>query len=128
MQAVKGKDTKPEWIIRRLLHSAGYRYRLHVKELPGKPDLVFPGRSKVIFVHGCFWHGHHCARGDRPPKTNAAYWTAKIERNKIRDRQHIATLRRQGWKVRTVWECELKKPAIVARLKSFLGAVKAGND
>ena len=122
MRAVKSKDTKPEWTVRRLLHAAGYRYRLHVKELPGKPDLVFPSRRKVIFVHGCFWHGHHCTRGDRAPKTNAIYWATKIKRNKDRDRRHVAMLRRQGWKVLVVWECEIKEPAITTRLRHFLRA------
>src|SRR5579863_8900860 len=99
MRAVKSKDTKPEWTVRKLLHSSGYRYRLHSKKLPGKPDLVFTSQRKVIFVHGCFWHGHHCARGDRAPKTNAIYWAEKVRRNKDRDRRHVATLRRHGWKV-----------------------------
>jgi DNA mismatch endonuclease (patch repair protein) len=121
MRAVKDKDTKPEWIVRRLLHAAGFRYRLHAKVLPGKPDLVFPSRRKAIFVHGCFWHGHDCARGDRQPKTNAAYWLAKIARNKARDAAHLADLKQAGWKAHVVWECELKKPGLLARLKRFLG-------
>lgn len=120
MQAVKSKDTKPEWTVRRLLHGAGYRYRLHGKDLPGKPDLIFPARWKVVFVHGCFWHGHDCARGDRQPKTNAAYWLAKIARNKARDAQHLAALRADGWKAHVVWECEIRKPGLLARLKRFL--------
>jgi DNA mismatch endonuclease (patch repair protein) len=120
MRAVKSKDTKPEWTVRRLLHAVGYRYRLHGKALPGKPDLVFAGRRKVIFVHGCFWHGHDCARGARQPKTNAGYWSAKIARNRDRDRAHLAALRAQGWQVRFVWECEIKKPGLLAKLKRFL--------
>jgi DNA mismatch endonuclease (patch repair protein) len=123
MQAVKSTDTKPEWTVRRLLHAAGYRYRLHAKALPGKPDLVFPSRRRVIFVHGCFWHGHHCARGDRMPKINAAYWSAKIGRNRVRDRQHLAALRADGWKVLTVWECELRRPSLLRRLTRFLDKV-----
>lgn len=120
MQAVKSKNTKPEWIVRRLLHAAGYRYRLHGNALPGKPDLVFAGRRKVIFVHGCFWHGHDCARGDRQPVANADYWSAKIARNRERDLQHLAALRADGWKVQTIWECEMRQN-LLPRLKKFLG-------
>ena len=120
MRAVKSKDTKPEWTVRRVLHAAGYRYRLHGKALPGKPDLVFAGRRKVIFVHGCFWHGHDCARGARQPKANAEYWSAKISRNRERDRAHLAALRADGWQVRVVWECEIRNPGLFARLKRFL--------
>jgi DNA mismatch endonuclease (patch repair protein) len=123
MRAVKGKNTKPEWVIRRLLHTAGYRYRLHVNELPGKPDLVFAGRRKVIFVHGCFWHGHNCSRGAREPKTNAAYWKAKIVGNRERDKAHLAALRRRGWKVLIIWECEIYG-AVLSRLKKFLGSTQ----
>jgi DNA mismatch endonuclease (patch repair protein) len=90
MRAVKGKDTKPEMIVRRMAHALGYRYRLHRTDLPGSPDLVFAGRQKVIFVHGCFWHGHDCARGSRQPKTNAEYWRAKIARNVTRDAANAA--------------------------------------
>jgi DNA mismatch endonuclease (patch repair protein) len=121
MQAVKGKDTRPEWTIRRLLHAAGYRYRLHGKALPGKPDLVFASRRKVIFVHGCFWHGHDCPRGDRQPKANAEYWSAKIGGNRERDDRHLAALRANGWKAHVVWECEIKKPGLLAKLRQFLG-------
>ena len=120
MRAVKSKDTQPEWFVRRVLHAAGFRYRLHAADLPGKPDLVFPARRKVVFVHGCFWHGHHCARGDRQPKTNAAYWLAKIARNKARDVEHFALLRAGGWRAHVVWECEIKKPGLLARLTRFL--------
>jgi DNA mismatch endonuclease (patch repair protein) len=120
MQAVKDKNTKPEWIVRRLLHAAGYRYRLHGKALPGKPDLVFASRRRVIFVHGCFWHGHGCARGARQPKANAGYWSAKIGRNRERDIKHLAALRADGWKAHTVWECEIKNPGLLARLARFL--------
>jgi DNA mismatch endonuclease, patch repair protein len=121
MQAVKSKDTKPEWIVRRLLHAAGYRYRLHVSSLPGKPDMVFPGRRAVIFIHGCFWHGHDCKRGARMPATNAEYWSAKISRNRERDRKHLDALRADGWKVLTVWECEIKRPTLMKRMTRFLG-------
>jgi DNA mismatch endonuclease (patch repair protein) len=120
MQAVKSKDTKPEWTVRRLLHAAGYRYRLHVKDLPGRPDLVFPGRRAVIFVHGCWWHGHDCRRGNRIPRTHTDYWIAKIDRNRDRDIQHVAALRAAGWRVLTVWECEIKKPTLLQRMTRFL--------
>lgn len=121
MRAVKGKDTKPEWTVRRLLHTAGFRYRLHDKDLPGKPDLVFPARRAVIFVHGCWWHGHDCARGARPAKTNAGYWNGKIARNVDRDRRHLAALRADGWKAHVVWECEIKNAGLLKRLVRFLG-------
>jgi DNA mismatch endonuclease (patch repair protein) len=120
MQAIKGKDTKPEWIVRRLLHAVGYRYRLHGKTLPGKPDLVFVSRRKVVFVHGCFWHGHDCARGARTPKENSKYWSEKIGRNRERDVRHLVALRADGWKAHVVWECEIKKPGLLARLRRFL--------
>jgi len=108
MRAVKSVDTGPEMIVRRMLHKLGYRYRLHRKDLPGKPDLVFPSRKAVIFVHGCFWHGHNCKRGARTPKTNIPYWTNKIRRNVERDAQAISDLKAAGWRVLVIWECELK--------------------
>ena len=106
MRAVKSTDTKPEMIVRRALHAAGFRYRLHAKGLPGKPDIVLPKHRTVIFIHGCFWHGHNCKRGARSPKTNGAYWRAKIGRNKARDEKNAAALEALGWRVVTVWECE----------------------
>ena len=108
MRAVKSRDTKPEIALRKALFALGYRYRLNVKTLPGKPDLVFPKHRTVIFVHGCFWHGHDCKRGNRIPKTNRAYWTEKIARNKARDLRNAAALEAAGWRVLTLWECELK--------------------
>ncbi|MHA7872696.1 MAG: very short patch repair endonuclease [Hyphococcus sp.] len=108
MRAVKSSDTKPERALRKALHALGYRYRLHVKGLPGKPDLVFPKYRTVIFVHGCFWHGHDCKRGARTPKSNASYWRDKIAGNKARDERNAAALRALGWRVVTVWECEIK--------------------
>ncbi len=114
MRAVRGKDTRPELRVRRLLHRLGYRYRLHVAGLPGKPDLVFPARASVIFVHGCFWHGHDCPRGARPPRANAAYWTAKIARNVERDARNRAELEASGWQVHVVWECEMKDAEALA--------------
>ena len=107
MRAVKSKDTKPELRLRKALHRLGYRYRLNVKDLPGKPDLVFPKYRVALFVHGCFWHGHECKRGRRKPKTNADYWREKIQRNRVRDRQNAQALEALGWRVITVWECDL---------------------
>lgn len=117
MQAVRSTDTEPELAVRRIVFKLGYRYRLHRKDLPGKPDLAFIGRRKVVFVHGCFWHGHNCARGGRAPKTNAEYWCAKIARNKARDAANIAKLEADFWRVLVIWECELKD---VLRLASKL--------
>ena len=122
MRAVKGKDTKPEMTVRRLAHALGYRFRLHREDLPGKPDLVFPGRNKVIFVHGCFWHGHDCARGSRQPKQNADYWRVKIGRNVARDAASLQALKAKGWQALVIWECEMKdREALADRLKAFLG-------
>ena len=111
MQAVKSRDTGPEMLVRRFVHNLGYRYRLHRADLPGKPDLTFPRLRKIIFVHGCFWHGHDCRRGARAPKENAEYWRQKIERNRERDRQHIAALQIMGWTILVAWECQLKDRA-----------------
>ncbi|WP_192255592.1 very short patch repair endonuclease [Mesorhizobium caraganae] len=121
MRAVKSRDTKPELVVRRLAHKAGFRYRLHRKDLPGKPDLVFAGRRKAIFVHGCFWHGHDCARGDRMPTQNRDYWSAKIQRNRARDTKNVRLLEADGWSVLVVWECELKdRASLSSRVESFL--------
>lgn len=108
MRRVHSTDTTPELIVRKLTHALGFRYRLHKKDLPGKPDLVFSGKKKVIFVHGCFWHGHECKRGNRVPKENREYWTKKIKNNIDRDSRHINELGRLGWSVLTIWECETK--------------------
>lgn len=121
MRAVKSADTKPEIIVRKLVHALGYRFRLHRNSLPGSPDLVFPSRKKVLFVHGCFWHGHRCKRGHRVPKTNTSYWLAKIARNKARDAKQIAALKRAGWQPLVVWECQLRKPDLSKRLRALLG-------
>lgn len=121
MRRVKSRDTGPELAVRRLLWRAGYRYRLNDRSLPGRPDIVMAGRRAVIFVHGCFWHGHDCPRGARRPKANADYWAAKIERNRSRDAAAVEALARSGWRVLTVWECELKTPDdTVLRLRSAL--------
>jgi len=121
MQAVRSKDTEPERIVRRLAYQLGYRYRLHRKDLPGKPDLAFIGRRKVVFVHGCFWHGHDCARGARTPKKNRVYWVEKIARNKARDQAHLTTLAARGWRSLVIWECELKQlDRVCEQLAAFL--------
>jgi DNA mismatch endonuclease (patch repair protein) len=123
MSRVREKNTSPEFKVRSLVHRLGYRFRLHRKDLPGKPDLVFPSRKKIIFVHGCFWHGHDCARGNRSPKTNTEYWVEKIRRNTERDACHQAELKAIGWDVLVVWECELKDAeAFSERLQSFLAS------
>lgn len=121
MQAVKSKDTKPEWIVRHLLHRLGYRYRLHVRDLPGKPDIVFTRRKKAIFVHGCFWHNHGCRIG-QPPKSRPEYWLPKLEANKARDAAKEAELKELGWSVLVLWQCEIKDlPSLESRLRQFLG-------
>ncbi len=122
MRAVKGRDTGPEMTVRRLAHGMGYRYRLHRKNLPGKPDLVFPERRKVIFVHGCFWHQHTCPRGSRSPKSSRDYWIPKLKRNKQRDVENQARLCEMGWDVLVIWECEMKdQDALKNRIAAFLG-------
>lgn len=123
MRAVKSRDTKPELTVRRLIHNMGFRFRLHRKDLPGSPDIVFPSRKKVIFVHGCFWHGHDCKRGARQPQTNNYYWSTKISRNRERDKDVIARLKDQGWEPYIVWECQLREHDLVlTQLLLFLSA------
>ncbi len=122
MRAVKSKDTGPELVVRRMLREIAPGYRLHRADLPGKPDIVY-GRAKLaIFVHGCFWHGHDCARGARAPKANAEYWRAKIARNRARDARNVAALEALGWRVLIVPECALKDPLA---LRTTLGAALA---
>ena len=111
MRRVKSTGTSPERTVRRVLTRMGLRYRLHRKDLPGKPDIVMAGRKLAIFVHGCFWHGHDCARGSRVPKANRDYWVAKVARNVSRDETHRAALEAKGWRVLTLWECALKDEA-----------------
>ncbi|PVM91567.1 very short patch repair endonuclease [Caulobacter radicis] len=121
MARVRSTGTTPEKTLRRLLTGLGARYRLHRKDLPGSPDLVMPGRKLVFFVHGCFWHGHDCARGSRVPKANRDYWLAKVARNKARDERNEAALAQAGWRVETIWECQMKdEAALVERLKLTL--------
>ncbi|MDQ8698169.1 very short patch repair endonuclease [Hyphomicrobium sp. LHD-15] len=120
MSRIRGKDTRPELLVRRLAHSLGYRYRLHGSKLPGRPDLVFASRRKIILVHGCFWHGHTCKRG-APPATNRGFWTAKLKRNQARDLRNIRSLRQDGWRVLVLWECDMADPAkLRRRLRTFL--------
>lgn len=120
MRLVKSEDTTPELAVRKLVHALGYRYRLHRRDLPGCPDLVFPARRKVVFVHGCFWHWHGCKRS-RMPKSNESYWRAKIDRNVQRDAENLKLLKGQGWRVLVVWECQIKNAKRLAKkLSSFL--------
>ncbi len=123
MSRIRNRNTKPEMIVRSMVHQMGYRYRLHRKDLPGKPDLVFSGRRKIIFVHGCFFHKHDCPYGRVVPKTNAEFWENKRQGNVERDRKNEAALIESGWEVFTVWECMTKKKRIEqlpALLSSFL--------
>ncbi|MCP4706300.1 MAG: DNA mismatch endonuclease Vsr [candidate division Zixibacteria bacterium] len=108
MSAIKSKDTKPEMIVRRFVHSLGYRYRLHRKDLPGKPDLVFTRKKKIIFVHGCYWHVHNCRYGKVVPKTNTNFWQKKRKSNVLRDRRNIAELKKLGWTPLVIWECKTR--------------------
>jgi DNA mismatch endonuclease (patch repair protein) len=121
MRAVKARDTSPERFVRKLVHRMGFRFRLHRADLPGKPDLVFPGRRAIIFVHGCFWHGHGCKRGARIPTTNRDYWVRKIARNSARDATTIRDLNHAEWRTMVVWECELKtSEKLRKRIERFL--------
>jgi len=124
MRRVKGRGTEPELTVRRLIWRLGGRYRLNRADLPGKPDIVLAGRRLAIFVHGCFWHGHDCARGARIPKANRDYWVAKVARNRARDGSARAALEAAGWRVETVWECGLRDlPALEARLAGWLASL-----
>ncbi len=121
MAAVCSKDTKPEMTVRRMVHSMVYRYRLHRSDLPGKPDLTFPAKKKVIFVNGCFWHGHKGCNKARIPKTRVAYWEKKIQNNIKRDERVKRELKRQGWSYLTIWQCQLKdKNTTLKRIKKYL--------
>jgi|SRR6185437_2298101 len=124
MRAIRSRDTLPEMAVRSLVHRLGYRFRLHRRDLPGKPDLVFPVRRKVIFVHGCFWHSHACKTG-LIPKTNRDFWLPKLRRNKARDKKNLKDLTQQGWDALTIWQCELKNSSAVRRrVKGFLGPME----
>ena len=121
MRAVRSADTAPEMLVRQAAHSLGYRYALHRENLPGKPDLVFVSRRKIVFVHGCFWHLHTCRRGMIAPVSNTNYWQTKRERNRQRDSQHLRALRASGWEVLVVWECWTRHLARLRhRLADFL--------
>lgn len=121
MAAVRGKDTAPEMSVRSMLHRLGFRFRLHDQALPGAPDIVLPRHGAVVFVHGCFWHQHGCGRGTKPA-TRADYWGPKLRRNCDRDKSNCRQLRRLGWRVLVVWECEINRPdALRARLARFFG-------
>lgn len=124
MSRVRGRDTKPEMLVRRLAHAMGYRYRLHRRDLPGSPDLVFPSRRKVIFVHGCFWHRHadqNC-RLARLPKSKLDFWAPKLENNRKRDESNLSRLNDLGWETLVIWECQIRdRAAVQARIGEFLG-------
>lgn len=121
MSRIRGKDTKPEIVVRRMLHAMGYRFRLYRRDLPGTPDIVLPRHGVCIFVHGCFWHLHRNCKAARLPKTRRAWWRKKLEGNADRDKRQAAALRRLGWRVITVWECQTEKPErLLKRLQTLL--------
>jgi DNA mismatch endonuclease, patch repair protein len=123
MGRIRAKNTKPELVVRSLIHSLGYRFRLHRSDLPGKPDIVFPSKKKVIWVHGCFWHKHGCSLGRRDLRTNRDYWRAKLTGNRVRDHKHRRTLDQLGWSYLVIWECETKKDQLrqlEKRLSTFI--------
>jgi len=125
MSRIRSQNTKPEMLVRRFLHARGFRFRLHARDLPGRPDLVLPKYRAVVFVEGCFWHGHSCQKG-RVPGTNSDFWQAKVAANQARDKRNQRALRRDGWRVIRVWECQLAKSktrdATLARLVSRISA------
>ena len=131
MRRVKGRDTEPEWKVRRMLRAAGIGYRLGGCGLPGRPDVVMKGRKIAVFVHGCFWHGHDCPRGARKPQANADYWRNKIDRNRARDARVEAELTAEGWRVLVVWECRLREPGfadeLVAQVRGQAAALSAAS-
>jgi DNA mismatch endonuclease, patch repair protein len=123
MRRIRSKSTAPEVFIRSLVHRLGFRFRLHRKDLPGKPDLVFPGRRKIIFVHGCFWHLHGgSCKVARIPRSNAEYWIPKLRRNKERDAEHVRLLKEMGWTPLVIWECETTDSKLAAHIATFLGS------
>lgn len=124
MSRIRNRNTRPEMKVRSLAHRMGFRYRLHRKDLPGKPDLVFPSRRKIIFVHGCFFHMHNCRYGLVTPKTNAEFWQKKRLSNVERDKRNITALKSAGWDVLVIWECQTKTPDLLSDiLMNFLGQV-----
>ena len=128
MRAIRSKDTAPEMVVRRMLRQLGFSgYRLHRKDLPGRPDIAFIGRKKAILIHGCFWHGHDCSEGARKPRSRQEYWLPKIAANKARDARHESALTETGWKMLTVWECEVDRPDLGHRLRQFLESAALNN-
>ena len=128
MSRVKGRDTKPEMVVRKTLHAMGYRYRLHRKDLPGKPDIVLPKHKKVILVHGCFWHGHpDCSRAGRPT-SNEEFWDKKLSRNLERDKENLRELKALGWEPLVIWGCEAKKPEVVMQLLTQFLSTSEGEE
>lgn len=124
MARIRGKDSKPELCVRCILHKLGYRFRLHNKQLPGKPDICLPKYKTVIFIHGCYWHRHDCKKGRSFPATNANFWEAKFNGNVERDKRNLSDLEHLGWKTLVIWECEIKEPLhLQKRLQSFLKQV-----
>lgn len=124
MSRVRSKNTGPELLLRQLVWSLGYRYRLHLRNLPGRPDIVFPRRKKVIFVHGCFWHRHNCPGGQQMPKTRPEFWGPKLSRNAERDQEVEAALREKGWSILVVWSCQVKDTIqLKSSLRVFLGPI-----
>lgn len=128
MSRIKGKDTKPEMLVRKFLHANGYRYRLHVKDLPGKPDIVLPKYKTVIFVHGCFWHGHEGCKYFVVPKTRTEWWLNKINTNKANDKKAVQTLKKQGWHIITLWECQLKPAKMESTLRKLISSYSLISD
>jgi DNA mismatch endonuclease (patch repair protein) len=127
MSQIRDKNTKPEIIIRSIVHRMGFRFRLHDKNLPGKPDIVLPRHKNIIFIHGCFWHLHNCKYGQVTPATNAAFWQNKRQSNKTRDKRNMAQLKKFGWNILVIWECQLETPVKVSgRLQLFLRPNKKG--
>jgi DNA mismatch endonuclease (patch repair protein) len=121
MSRIRGKDTRPEMAVRRIVHAMGYRYRLHSRDLPGTPDLVFRSRRKVIFVHGCFWHRHRGCRYCYTPKSRQSFWQKKFRLNELRDREQIRRLEDAGWRVLVIWECEIDRAGpTIKRISVFL--------
>lgn len=132
MARVRSKDTAPELALRRELHARGFRFRLHRRDLPGRPDIVLPRHRLVVFVHGCFWHGcPNCDRGLRRPRNNAMFWAEKLEQNRLRDARNVADLEAAGWRVVTIWECEVRSPERMQFACDGIGAhvrIRSGND
>ena len=127
MARIRSKDTRPEMIVRQGLHARGIRFRLHRKDLPGRPDLVLPKFQSAIFIHGCFWHSHENCKNFRIPKTRAEFWTKKLSMNKLRDKRNIEILRGSGWRVLIVWECETRRISVAPLVDQVVGWLQ-GND